>query len=1040
MSTDLELLQRRFDRERLARKAAEAALEQKSLELYEANEKLRQANQQLEGEVVEHAAARRASEARAALIVEAALDAVVVIDNAARIIAWNRQAQAVFGWSAQEAIGQELAQLVAPAGQSAQGPGGLARVLSPQAFDFADRRVEVSAIDRNGREFPVEVSIVALESDGGGATLSAFIRDISDRRQSEQRSRAIYDVARIIAEAETIELARRQILQTICVTLGWDVGICWDIDGQQTALRRSDDWCNSTLHAPFCARSRELPFAMGEGLPGRVWSSGVSAWVADVGLDPNFPRHHAAVNCGLRSGFCFPVRIGSTVIGVMEFFCSEVRRIDKDLLAVFDSLGTQIGQFVQRRRAEQEAEAARRHAERASAAKSEFLAKMSHEIRTPLNGITGMVELLGNTPLDEQQRRFLQIARSSADSLLSIINDILDFSKIEAGKMELESVVFEPRRIVEEVIDSFSSMAVKKGLELGSVVQAHVAGSVIGDPGRFRQILTNLVGNAVKFTPAGRVLVRLGRVFETDPSNGCRLRIEVDDTGIGVPADKVDRLFQSFSQADASTTRTYGGTGLGLAISKRLAQLMGGDIGVRPNPVIGSTFWFTAQFGLAPRASIAAQQSWERLRALRVLAVDDNPAALDVLGAMLSPWVGKLQFAATGTDALRLLQQAAAAREPFDVAVVDTRIADLDGWALAAAVREDPALGAMRLIAVGAIDERMNQQRVASSGFDAALTKPHKQSRLFDAIVPLISQSPDQEQPSLPAAGADDERGVVGARVLVAEDNEVNQFVVRKMLALRGYECDVVNNGQQAVDLSARTRYDLALMDCSMPEMDGFEATRRIRERELASPGLPRLPIVALTAEAMNGDREKCRQAGMDDYVAKPIEPRVLFATIGRLITASRQSAAGVSTAGAEGGAPHTAPSPSSDPGVLDFAALLDRSLGDIDFARETLERFETRAQEDLNALHRALAARTFPEVERLAHGLKGVAGHVGAQGVRQACAEVETLCARADADLLEKLLADLRAQIGRCLAVIPATLAASARPAGKETNDSCTR
>ncbi|HEX8341581.1 MAG TPA: response regulator [Tepidisphaeraceae bacterium] len=1029
MSNELEILQRRFDRERQARKAAEAALEQESLKLYHAGEAMRLLNRQLEGQVVEQTTARQESEARAARIIDTALDAVVAIDAAGDVIAWNKQAASVFGYSAEEALGRPLVDLVVPPRDRAAPMAGLGRLLTSDRAALFDRRVEVTAVDRGGREFAAEIAMSQLPSQAG-MTYSAFVRDVSAIKQSEQRRTMMYDAARVLADAPTVDAARVQILQVVCESMGWQAGLKWDVNGDETALTFIAAWASSDDSAPLVDASRALTLEKGRGLPGRVWASGRSEWIADLATDDNFPRHVFAARAGLNSGFAFPIRIGSRTIGVMEFFSARPREPDRDLLAVFDALGRQVGQFVQRRCAEEAAEAARRAAELASAAKSEFLAKMSHEIRTPLNGIVGMIELLAGTQLDEQQRRFLDIVRGSGASLLSIINDVLDFSKIEAGHMELESVAFDPGRIAEQVVESFSPEAAKKGLEMGSVIDAPAA-RFVGDPGRFRQVLTNLVGNAIKFTRTGRVIVRMIGI-QPSPGAPANLRLEVDDTGIGVTPDKLDRLFKSFSQADASTTRTYGGTGLGLAISKRLVELMGGAIGVHANPTGGSTFWFTLALSAAPAAHDApAGDDSGRLSALRVIVVDDNPSGREVVTAMLARLVPQVQTADSAAAAMELLRAAAAAGRAFDVALLDTRVPGVDGWALATAIRADAALRPTRLIALSGIGQGVDHGRLVAGGFDAGLTKPLSQPRLLNAIAGAASPGDGPGAARHPADA--DERAPAGTRVLIAEDNEVNQFVAAKMLVSRGYVCDVVSDGRQAVERATSGEYDLVLMDCSMPEMDGFEATRLIRAHEAAGPGRPRLPIIALTAEAMNGDREKCRSVGMDDYIAKPIDPHHLFRTIRQALRAG-----GPVRAEALLSAP--AAMPMTAPAEIDFAALLERSLGDVDFAVDTLDRFKTRAVQDVNGIERAITAGAFGEVARLAHGLKGAAAHVGARQVRDIAARIERPGTEADRARITAALSELRHAVDRSIAAIPAAVAQGTRPAATTAATATTR
>ena len=531
--------------------------------------------------------------------------------------------------------------------------------------------------------------------------------------------------------------------------------------------------------------------------------------------------------------------------------------------------------------AESAAEAAAEAAEAASVAKSDFLANMSHEIRTPLNGVVGMAELLAATPLSAQQARYVDVIRSSSDALLSLINDILDFSKIEAGKVELEEADFDLHRTVEEVATLLAPKAAAKGLELACDVDPAVAPHVRGDGGHLRQVVTNLVSNAIKFTAQGEVLVR---VTVDEPAGAAGdagpvvLRFAVTDTGIGIPPEGIDRLFKVFSQVDASTTRRFGGTGLGLAISKQLVELMGGRIGVQSEPGKGSTFWFTVPLR-RPTAAPAAPHS---LSGRRVLVAEPNPTQRRILQNQLTAWGARVSAVASGRAAVDLARAEAAAGQPFAVAVVDADLPDLAGAALVAAVRDGGAARDLPLILTCGVRARIDPADAAAHGFAAGLPKPVRQSHLFDAVIAaVVALPPVASAVTLAAATAVDARP---NRILLVEDVEVNQFIATEMLARGGYTADVASNGREAVEAVARRPYDLVLMDCQMPEMSGFEAAAAIRRREQQVGQGGRVPIIALTANALAGDRERCLAAGMDDYLTKPLSPTDLLRVVqGRL-------------------------------------------------------------------------------------------------------------------------------------------------------------
>jgi len=685
----------------------------------------------------------------------------------------------------------------------------------------------------------------------------------------------------------------------------------------------------------------------------------------------------------------------------VEFWAYPIRKDGEIVGAVVTFLD-----ITERSRAQEALLKSKDATEAGSRAKSEFLANMSHEIRTPMNGIIGMTDLALDTELTAEQREYLSLVKSSADSLLHLINDILDFSKIEAGKLELEETQFDIRDLLSDTLKTLAVRADQKHLELSARVSAEVPTAMVGDPARLRQLIVNLVGNAIKFTDRGNIVV--DAQVETLASDAVHLHLRVSDTGIGIPAEKHQLIFESFAQADGSTTRRFGGTGLGLTISRQIVELMGGRMWVESEAGKGSIFHFTAKFGLSGKyASGSERLEYQGLDKLAALVVDDNDTNRNILAEMLTNWRMRATAVESGASALKAIAAASSSGCPFSIALVDAQMPGMDGFDLVKEIhlKSGPAIPVILMLSSDRLLSDKTQCR--EHGVKVFLTKPVGQSELLDAIVVALGiRAVEALSTELPTFAKEKpmERNLT---ILLAEDNPVNQKLAIRLLEKTGCRVMIASNGREALNLLQQSRpapFDLVLMDIQMPEMDGMEATAAIRKAEKFSGG--HVPIIAMTANAMRGDRERYLGGGMDGYISKPVDSRGLFAEIDRCL------------AGIIPSAPLTEKLVERND-LVDRASLLDRVEGDQELLAEIIKVFLADAPQLLSAMQKALQQNDMILLERSAHSMKGAAGNMSALATVNAASQLEQSAKKGDAEKSKSNLTALQGAVERLLPVL---------------------
>eukprot|EP00913_Durusdinium_trenchii_P010940 g10269.t1 len=1046
------------------------------------------------------------------------MDAAITMDMDGRVLDWNSQATAQFGWPRDEAVGRFLVDLIIPEPSKHDFKAGLERYRKTGEKVNLGRRVELEALRRDGSLFPVELSATAIEV-AGETVFHAYARDISDWRDTEEQLAREKLEARLLHQSATLSLgemtfgeALQNCLATVCETTGWPIGHVLIPNSSKSKLVSSGFWhlSDEKTYGNIRIATGAAMFTPGQGMPGRIWKSREPLWVENIETETEFTRRQAAMDVGVRGAFGFPVVCDSEVVAILEFFHKDAIRRDPSLLILMRSIGRELGRIVERRaamekqtllativetsndaiisksidgtilswnagaeqiygfsadeaigrpiriiipesrheeesemrkvlllgrrleqfetarirkdgtqidvsmsispiwdsdrkivgfstierdvtaqkRRERELVEARDLAEAANRTKSEFLTNISHELRTPMNAIIGMIELALGEELSDAMTDYLQTACESAHTLLQLLNDLLDFSRMEAGRFEMEPAPFHLRSTLDQTMKMLALRANEKGLELACHVHADVADAVYGDKKRLQQILINLVGNAIKFTEQGEVIIDVEPISQIDDT--VVLKFDVVDTGIGISEADQERIFAPFTQADATTTRKYTGTGLGLSICRELVDRMGGELWIESKLGKGSRFSFTICLDALAEEPVTTEQHQPapEFRDLPVLIVDDNETNRRILYELLTNWQLKPTVVESGKEALDAMK-AASKTEGFPLIFVDALMPKMDGFSLIEKARKKGILKGSAVLMLSSADRQLFQERCTELEIAAYLEKPISQSGLFDAVMTALHR---RDQRVFTAARIE-ETDHDSLEVLVVEDTPANQKVVRAILNKRGHNVTIAGNGRDGIDLLKQSSFDVVLMDIQMPTMDGIQATKAIRKFDDETAGIP---IIAMTAHAMRGDRKRCLDAGMDAYISKPIDAIALVDLVEKLGSHMERAPStsladdtdhAESNGNGDGNGREAPEAPvaaveTESESRIDREAAMQRLGNDEELFADMIGFFIEDSPQLIQMLREGLAEGDMVSVQRAAHSLKGLASNFGASSV----------------------------------------------------------